>query len=133
MPAAASSSAVSSSSSSWFPHKFTFPNFSVSTQQEIANLQITKLTRINIIESLGHQMWAHTSFPTSSEYTEVCKTLVTKFPILTIGNGYGMIGISHCVQNPSHLRSFGMPVLQSHREVAVDTHPGKVQRYSSWF
>ena len=58
--------------------------------EDITNGDIKRRTRTEIIQTLGQNMWAHTSYPSSHEYTEVCRKLVTTYPILrdAIGNGF---------------------------------------------
>ena len=53
--------------------------------------KIKKSTKNEIIESLGHQMWIHTEYPQSAEYTEVCRILVTTFPTLEDSTGNGIV------------------------------------------
>lgn len=69
---------------------FSIPRFSRSTEQSITRNEITRSVRIEIITSLAHELWSHTQFPTSAEYTAVCQMLVSRHPSLkdTIGNGY---------------------------------------------
>lgn len=57
--------------------------------EDIENKMIVKSTRSDIIESVGHQMWIHGTHPSPDEYTDVCRLLIKKFPVLrdTLGNG----------------------------------------------
>ena len=57
---------------------------------------ITKGTRTEIIQTTAQMMWMNTKFPTSNEYTEVCRMLVTKYPVLkdSVGNGYVSIQVN---------------------------------------
>ena len=45
--------------------------------------------RKEIISTIALQMYQYTTYPTSEEYTTVCRRLVVKYPFLedTIGNG----------------------------------------------
>eukprot|EP00731_Ephydatia_muelleri_P004474 Em0002g650a len=51
---------------------------------------ITKGASSNIVTYIAHHIWTHTKYPTSEEYTEVCRELVTKYPVLkdTTGTAY---------------------------------------------
>ena len=51
---------------------------------------LTKAMRIEIITVLTTQVMLHTRYPTSTEYTTVCRMLIEKYPHLSdiIGNGY---------------------------------------------
>ena len=58
---------------------------------ESINLGIlTKGIRTEVINMIAVQMLQETSYPTSEDYTEVCRKLVEMYPILkdTIGNSY---------------------------------------------
>ena len=48
------------------------------------------LSYIQCIHSHIYRLFECTEYPTSSEYTDVCKSLISKYPVLkdTIGNGY---------------------------------------------
>ena len=51
---------------------------------------ITKSVRAEICEVLSYRVFAVTEYPTSAEYTAICRGLVAKYPVLmdTIGNGF---------------------------------------------
>jgi len=74
--------------------KFTMPQFSRKTMHSIETAQITAGNQSEIISAIAWEMWKHTEYPKSDEYTKVCKALVQKYPILQdiIGNGYVGIG-----------------------------------------
>ena len=87
---------------------------------EIEARTIRKSTRIEIIEAIGRQMWIHTTHPTSSEYTEVCRMIVKKFPVLehSLGNGIVCIVAIYMILSaviylltllPHHVRNYVMP------------------------
>ena len=85
--------------SSWFPQNFSFPKFSKSTMVAIETKSIRKAVRVEIVESLGHQIWVHTAYPSSMEYTSVCYMLIQKYPVLTdsVGNGIVRLSVLQCV------------------------------------
>ena len=56
----------------------------------LAKNELADKMRIEIISTIGLQMYQHTTTPTSEEYTSVCKMLVETYPLLkdSCGNGY---------------------------------------------
>ena len=72
------------------PAQVYFPRFSNKTYEKIEKSEIDSGMRINITESIGHQMWLHEISPSSFEYTGAYQMLVKKLPVLEdpIGNGY---------------------------------------------
>ena len=64
--------------------------FSRRTRETLTNSVITKSARAEICDLLAHRVFAVTEYPTSSEYTAVCQSLISKYPVLadTIGNGF---------------------------------------------
>ena len=81
--------AVPGSSSCWIK-AFKIPDFSFRTQQALKNGVITKGASSDIVTYIAHHIWTHTKYPSSEEYTEVCRELVTQYPVLkdTTGTGY---------------------------------------------
>jgi len=69
---------------------FRIPHFSKKTEESIKKSEITKGVRSDIIASIAWEMWRYTQYPTSEEYTGVCKLLIQEHPVLkdTIGNGF---------------------------------------------
>ena len=67
--------------------------------ERLARNELSDGMRVEIISSIALQMYQHTTYPTSEEYTTVCKLLIEKYPILqdSCGNGYVSLceGISH--------------------------------------
>ncbi|XP_065893394.1 sterile alpha motif domain-containing protein 3-like, partial [Dysidea avara] len=82
--------AVKRTNSDWHS-KFKIPQFSRKTCESIEKSQIVKGVRTEIITTIAWEIWQFTQYPTSEDYTTVCKMLVQTHPILkdTIGNGYG--------------------------------------------
>ena len=59
-------------------------------QEMYRKSQIVKGVRTEIISSVAWEIWRYTQYPSSEDYTTVCKLLVQKYPVLkdTIGNGF---------------------------------------------
>ena len=55
--------------------------------EDIQSKEVKKSTRT--IHTIAQLVWMQTNFPTSTEYTEVCRKLVSCHPVLkdAIGNG----------------------------------------------
>jgi hypothetical protein len=70
---------------------FVIPRFSRSCIEDISKGIIKKRTRIEIVHTLAQVIWSNTNYPSSSEYTLVCKRLVEAYPVFkdAIGNGIG--------------------------------------------
>ena len=43
---------------------------------------LERRTRTEIIQIFGQKVWGHTNYPTSKEYTQVHRKLITTYPIL---------------------------------------------------
>ena len=56
------------------------PRFSRSTQLAIDRSQITKNATIEVISALLQEIWIHTEYPKSAEYTHLCKKLIRNYP-----------------------------------------------------
>lgn len=76
--------------SNWI-RTFKIPDFSFRTQQALKNGVITKGASSDIVTYIAHQIWTHTKYPTSEEYTEVCRELVTQYPVLKDGTSTGYV------------------------------------------
>ena len=70
---------------------FKIPDFSFRTQQALKSGVITKGASSDIVTYLAHHIWTHTKYPSSEEYTEVCRVLVTQFPVLKDGSSTGYV------------------------------------------
>jgi len=70
--------------------KFKIPQFSRKTCESIQKSQVSKGVRTEIVSCIAWEIWQCTQFPSSEDYSAVCKMLVQQYPILrdTIGNGY---------------------------------------------
>ena len=64
--------------------------FSKKTMEAIKLGILTKGMRTEVTNMIAVQMLQETSYPSSEEYTDVCRCLVETYPVLkdTIGNGY---------------------------------------------
>ena len=79
----------SSESEKWLK-AFQVPDrFSRATTELMKQEIIIDKVRREIVHSIALQMYQHTTYPTSEEYTTVCRRLVEKYPFLkdTVGNG----------------------------------------------
>ena len=76
--------------SNWI-RSFKIPDFSFRTQQALKSGVITKGASSDIVTYLAHHIWTHTKYPSSEEYTEVCRELVTKHPVLKDGTSTGYV------------------------------------------
>lgn len=90
-PACAVQSSQSSSfvSSSWIG-SFKIPEkFSRATMKVLSEEVITDKARIEIVSAIALQAYQHTTYPTSEEYTTMCRKLIERYPFLKdkIGNG----------------------------------------------
>lgn len=59
----------------------------------IKQKNITRSVRIDVVESLGHQMWVHTMYPLSEEYTGVLNLLLENYPVLGDCIGTGIVSV----------------------------------------
>ena len=52
--------------------------------------EVTNSVRCEVVSAICVPMYAQCQYPTSEEYTAVCKQLIQKYPVLkdTYGNGY---------------------------------------------
>ena len=50
---------------------------------------ITEKARVEIIAAIAIQVYQHTTYPTSDEYTGICRKLIERYPFLKdkVGNG----------------------------------------------
>ena len=73
--------------SDWL-RSFSIPQFSRHCMEDIQSKEVKKSTRTEIIHTIAQLVWMQTNFPTSTEYTEVCRKLVSCHPVLkdAIGN-----------------------------------------------
>ena len=83
--------ALQQPTSSWL-HTFRLPEtFSAKTMSALESQHVSlKGTKTEIINSIALRILDHTSYPTSEEYTFVCRLLIEKYPFLKdkLGNGY---------------------------------------------
>ncbi len=72
------------------PKKYRLPDkFSARVSKALFDRIVTKTVRSEIITVIAMGMWQVTSHPTSPEYTDICKQLVQKFPVLKESQGTG--------------------------------------------
>ena len=71
--------------------QFSIPVFSRRTMENLNKGEIKRSTRVEIINTIALQMWNHTQYPTSQEYTGVLRTLVEKHPVLKDKFGNGIV------------------------------------------
>ena len=72
------------SGSTWLS-QFSLPEFSRKTMETLKKGEIKRSTRVEIVHAIALQMWCHTHYPTSEEYTGVLRLLVDKYPVLRDG------------------------------------------------
>lgn len=58
--------------------------------ERLKNNEITDSARNEIIGAVAIPLYQVTPYPTSDEYTSICKSLIEKYPVLkdSCGNGY---------------------------------------------
>ena len=61
--------------------------FSKKTVEAMEKGMITRAVRTEVINAVAVQVLKHKTYPTSEEYTEVCRKLIEAYAAL-IGNGY---------------------------------------------
>ena len=64
--------------------------FSRATMERLKSNEITDSARNEIISAIAIPLYQLTTYPTSDEYTSICKSLIEKYPVLkdSCGNGY---------------------------------------------
>ena len=62
--------------------RFKIPQFLKRTSESIQRAQISKGVRTEIVSCIAWEIWQSTQFPSSEDYSAVCKMLVQKHPIL---------------------------------------------------
>ena len=76
-------------SSSWLG-SFKIPEkFSKVTMKLLSEEVITDKARVEIVAAIALQAYQHTTYPTSEEYTTMCRKLIERYPFLKdkVGNG----------------------------------------------
>ena len=76
--------------SKWYS-QFSVPDFSKRTMENLSKGEIKRSVGSEIVTAIGIQMWSHTHYPTSQEYTGVLRMLVEKYPVLKDKFGNGIV------------------------------------------
>ena len=84
-------------SSKWST-QFSIPAFSRRTTENLSKGEIKRSTRVEIVNTIALQMWNHTHYPTSQEYTGVLRTLVAKYPVLKDKFGNGIVSVVYILR-----------------------------------
>ena len=61
--------------------------------EHLSKGEIKRSTRVEIVNTIALQMWSHTHYPTSQEYTGVLRALVAKYPVLKEKFGNGIVSV----------------------------------------
>lgn len=90
-----SASSISTSSSSSWLGSFQIPEkYSKVTMERLREEVMTDKLRQEIISAIAIQIYQHTMYPSSEEYTTVCRKLIERYPYLKDKVGNGIVSIA---------------------------------------